>query len=162
MSGVFNLYPNDFDSYDSEKSDFHNFPIIPSIFFILKQWLNFRISCVSRIYNPCYATFIIFFLSFQVKDPSNSYLSSEEFLRNVYVLAVLLFLALILQRTFLQASYYVTTETGINLRGALLVSKDDLPRNSLIIAPALHFHLPCSLSEDTVSSCWREDMYCVF
>uniref|UniRef100_A0A8C4K519 ATP binding cassette subfamily C member 9 n=1 Tax=Dromaius novaehollandiae TaxID=8790 RepID=A0A8C4K519_DRONO len=43
-----------------------------------------------------------------------------EFLRNVYVLAVLLFLALILQRTFLQASYYVTTETGINLRGALL------------------------------------------
>ncbi|NXR14014.1 ABCC9 protein, partial [Semnornis frantzii] len=53
------------------------------------------------------------------KDPSNSYLSSEEFLRNVYVLAVLLFLALILQRTFLQASYYVTTETGINLRGAL-------------------------------------------
>ncbi|XP_068511362.1 ATP-binding cassette sub-family C member 9 isoform X9 [Anas acuta] len=54
------------------------------------------------------------------KDPSNSYLSSEEFLRNVYVLAVLLFLALILQRTFLQASYYVTTETGINLRGALL------------------------------------------
>ncbi|OXB74531.1 UNVERIFIED_CONTAM: hypothetical protein H355_011494 [Colinus virginianus] len=54
------------------------------------------------------------------KDPSKSYLSSEEFLRNVYVLAVLLFLALILQRTFLQASYYVTTETGINLRGALL------------------------------------------
>ena len=33
----------------------------------------------------------------------------------------LLFLALILQRTFLQASYYVTIETGINLRGALLV-----------------------------------------
>ncbi|KAK4829449.1 hypothetical protein QYF61_004667 [Mycteria americana] len=56
----------------------------------------------------------------KMKDPSNSYLSSEEFLRNVYVLAVLLFLALILQRTFLQASYYVTTETGINLRGALL------------------------------------------
>ncbi|ELW60555.1 ATP-binding cassette sub-family C member 9 [Tupaia chinensis] len=47
-------------------------------------------------------------------------LSSKEFLENVYVLAVLLFLALILQRTFLQASYYVTIETGINLRGALL------------------------------------------
>lgn len=76
-----------------------------------------------------------FFLSFQVKDPSNSYLSLEDFLRNVYVLAVLLFLALILQRTFLQASYYVTTETGINLRGALLVSKD-LPGDSLITAPA--------------------------
>ncbi|XP_061865058.1 ATP-binding cassette sub-family C member 9 isoform X6 [Colius striatus] len=57
----------------------------------------------------------------KVKDPSNSYLSSDVFLRNVYVLAVLLFLALILQRTFLQASYYVTTETGINLRGALLI-----------------------------------------
>ncbi|MEE6515763.1 hypothetical protein FKM82_024795 [Ascaphus truei] len=47
-------------------------------------------------------------------------LSSKEFLENPYVLAVLLFLALILQRTFLQASYYVTIETGINLRGALL------------------------------------------
>ncbi|XP_005998910.1 LOW QUALITY PROTEIN: ATP-binding cassette sub-family C member 9 [Latimeria chalumnae] len=48
------------------------------------------------------------------------YLSSKEFLEKPYVLAVLLFLALILQRTFLQASYYVTIETGINLRGALL------------------------------------------
>uniref|UniRef100_A0A6I8N135 ATP binding cassette subfamily C member 9 n=1 Tax=Ornithorhynchus anatinus TaxID=9258 RepID=A0A6I8N135_ORNAN len=47
-------------------------------------------------------------------------LTSKEFLENPYVLAVLLFLALILQRTFLQASYYVTIETGINLRGALL------------------------------------------
>ncbi|XP_051011502.1 ATP-binding cassette sub-family C member 9 [Acomys russatus] len=47
-------------------------------------------------------------------------LSSKEFLENAYVLAVLLFLALVLQRTFLQASYYVTIETGINLRGALL------------------------------------------
>ncbi|XP_069867727.1 ATP-binding cassette sub-family C member 9 isoform X4 [Dipodomys merriami] len=47
-------------------------------------------------------------------------LSSKEFLENAYVLAVLLFLALILQRTFLQASYYVTIQTGINLRGALL------------------------------------------
>uniref|UniRef100_A0A671K841 ATP-binding cassette sub-family C member 9-like n=1 Tax=Sinocyclocheilus anshuiensis TaxID=1608454 RepID=A0A671K841_9TELE len=41
-------------------------------------------------------------------------------LQNTSVLAVLLFLALVLQRTFLQASYYVTIETGINLRGALL------------------------------------------
>uniref|UniRef100_A0A4W3JB13 ATP-binding cassette, sub-family C (CFTR/MRP), member 9 n=1 Tax=Callorhinchus milii TaxID=7868 RepID=A0A4W3JB13_CALMI len=48
------------------------------------------------------------------------FLSSKEFLENQYVLAVLLFLALILQRTFLQASYYVAIETGINLRGALL------------------------------------------
>ncbi|XP_066523830.1 ATP-binding cassette sub-family C member 9 isoform X2 [Hoplias malabaricus] len=48
------------------------------------------------------------------------FMSSEQLLQNTYVLAVLLFLALVLQRTFLQASYYVTIETGINLRGALL------------------------------------------
>lgn len=103
-----------------------------------------------------------FFLSFQVRDPSNSYLSSEEFLRNVYVLAVLLFLALILQRTFLQASYYVTTETGINLRGALLVSKD-LPGDSLVTAPALSFPLSRSSSEDWAwNDGFREDMCCIF
>lgn len=49
------------------------------------------------------------------------FMSSTELLQNTSVLAVLLFLALVLQRTFLQASYYVTIETGINLRGALLV-----------------------------------------
>uniref|UniRef100_A0A8C5PEK2 ABC transmembrane type-1 domain-containing protein n=1 Tax=Leptobrachium leishanense TaxID=445787 RepID=A0A8C5PEK2_9ANUR len=48
------------------------------------------------------------------------YLPSQEFLEDYYVLSVLLFLALILQRTFLQASYYVAIETGVNLRGALL------------------------------------------
>ncbi|XP_060936365.1 ATP-binding cassette sub-family C member 9 [Limanda limanda] len=48
------------------------------------------------------------------------FLSSAKLLQNPSVLAVLLFLALILQRTFLQASYYVSIETGINLRGALL------------------------------------------
>ncbi|XP_056443584.1 ATP-binding cassette sub-family C member 9-like [Gadus chalcogrammus] len=48
------------------------------------------------------------------------FMSSTELLQNTSVLAVLLFLALILQRTFLQASYYVSIETGINLRGALL------------------------------------------
>ncbi|XP_017725463.1 PREDICTED: ATP-binding cassette sub-family C member 8 isoform X5 [Rhinopithecus bieti] len=47
------------------------------------------------------------------------FVSSQEFLANAYVLAVLLFLALLLQRTFLQASYYVAIETGINLRGAI-------------------------------------------
>lgn len=51
------------------------------------------------------------------------FMSSSKLLQNTSVLAVLLFLALILQRTFLQASYYVTIETGINLRGALLVSE---------------------------------------
>uniref|UniRef100_A0A8C3G1S8 ATP-binding cassette, sub-family C (CFTR/MRP), member 9 n=1 Tax=Cyclopterus lumpus TaxID=8103 RepID=A0A8C3G1S8_CYCLU len=48
------------------------------------------------------------------------FMSSTELLQDTSVLAVLLFLALVLQRTFLQASYYVTIETGINLRGALL------------------------------------------
>uniref|UniRef100_A0A8C9ZKY6 ATP-binding cassette, sub-family C (CFTR/MRP), member 9 n=1 Tax=Sander lucioperca TaxID=283035 RepID=A0A8C9ZKY6_SANLU len=48
------------------------------------------------------------------------FMSTTELLQNTSVLAVLLFLALVLQRTFLQASYYVTIETGINLRGALL------------------------------------------
>ncbi|XP_026219216.1 ATP-binding cassette sub-family C member 9 isoform X2 [Anabas testudineus] len=48
------------------------------------------------------------------------FMSSTKLLQNTSVLAVLLFLALILQRTFLQTSYYVTIETGINLRGALL------------------------------------------
>ncbi|XP_058479502.1 ATP-binding cassette sub-family C member 9 [Solea solea] len=48
------------------------------------------------------------------------FMSSSKLLQNTSVLAVLLFLALILQRTFLQASYYVTIETGINMRGALL------------------------------------------
>ncbi|XP_048401386.1 ATP-binding cassette sub-family C member 8 isoform X5 [Stegostoma tigrinum] len=47
------------------------------------------------------------------------FISSQEFLANAYVIAVLLFLALLLQRTFLQASYYVAIETGINLRGAI-------------------------------------------
>ncbi|XP_061077612.1 ATP-binding cassette sub-family C member 8 isoform X3 [Conger conger] len=47
------------------------------------------------------------------------FISSQEFLANAYVLAVLLFFALLLQRTFLQASYYVAIETGINLRGAI-------------------------------------------
>lgn len=62
---------------------------------------------------------LIYFFFFW--DKISETLSSKEFLENAYVLAVLLFLALILQRTFLQASYYVTIETGINLRGALLV-----------------------------------------
>uniref|UniRef100_A0A670KIV3 ATP binding cassette subfamily C member 9 n=1 Tax=Podarcis muralis TaxID=64176 RepID=A0A670KIV3_PODMU len=53
-------------------------------------------------------------------NSTDPFLTSTNFLKTAYVLAVLLFLALILQRTFLQASYYVTIETGINLRGALL------------------------------------------
>ncbi|XP_038620255.1 ATP-binding cassette sub-family C member 8 isoform X2 [Tachyglossus aculeatus] len=55
----------------------------------------------------------------QVKFLGVPFVSSREFLANAYVLAILLFLALLLQRTFLQASYYVAIETGINLRGAI-------------------------------------------
>ncbi|XP_067849957.1 ATP-binding cassette sub-family C member 8 isoform X1 [Heptranchias perlo] len=55
----------------------------------------------------------------QVKLLGVHFISSQEFLANAYVIAVLLFLALLLQRTFLQASYYVAIETGINLRGAI-------------------------------------------
>uniref|UniRef100_A0A673L2S0 ATP-binding cassette sub-family C member 9-like n=1 Tax=Sinocyclocheilus rhinocerous TaxID=307959 RepID=A0A673L2S0_9TELE len=51
------------------------------------------------------------------------FMFSTELLQNTSVLAVLLFLALVLQRTFLQASYYVTIETGINLRGAMIYNK---------------------------------------
>uniref|UniRef100_A0A673IKM7 ATP-binding cassette sub-family C member 9-like n=1 Tax=Sinocyclocheilus rhinocerous TaxID=307959 RepID=A0A673IKM7_9TELE len=67
--------------------------------------------CVHTLFMSCQTanmTFGVFFMS------------STELLKNTSVLAVLLFLALVLQRTFLQASYYVTIETGINLRGALL------------------------------------------
>uniref|UniRef100_A0AAX7V8Q7 ATP-binding cassette, sub-family C (CFTR/MRP), member 9 n=1 Tax=Astatotilapia calliptera TaxID=8154 RepID=A0AAX7V8Q7_ASTCA len=53
----------------------------------------------------------------------NYHMSSYELLQNSSILAVLLFLALILQRTFLQASYYVTIETGINMRGAMIYNK---------------------------------------
>uniref|UniRef100_A0A8C3USJ1 ATP binding cassette subfamily C member 8 n=1 Tax=Catharus ustulatus TaxID=91951 RepID=A0A8C3USJ1_CATUS len=55
----------------------------------------------------------------QIKILGVFFISSQEFLSNAYVLAVLLFFALLLQRTFLQASYYVAIETGINLRGAI-------------------------------------------
>ncbi|XP_043938804.1 ATP-binding cassette sub-family C member 8 isoform X3 [Protopterus annectens] len=55
----------------------------------------------------------------QVKLLGVYFISSQEFLANAYVLAVLLFFALLLQRTFLQASYYIAIETGINLRGAI-------------------------------------------
>uniref|UniRef100_A0A8K9VEI9 ATP-binding cassette, sub-family C (CFTR/MRP), member 9 n=1 Tax=Oncorhynchus mykiss TaxID=8022 RepID=A0A8K9VEI9_ONCMY len=59
-----------------------------------------------------------------LQSPTSVYfMSSNELLQNTSVLAVLLFLALVLQRTFLQASYYVTIETGINLRGAMIYNK---------------------------------------
>uniref|UniRef100_A0A8D2Q592 ATP binding cassette subfamily C member 9 n=1 Tax=Varanus komodoensis TaxID=61221 RepID=A0A8D2Q592_VARKO len=72
--------------------------------------------CISGIIHS-------FSIENQTKTNNNEtepFLTSSDFLKTNYVLAVLLFLALILQRTFLQASYYVAIETGINLRGALL------------------------------------------
>ncbi len=62
---------------------------------------------------------------FQVKHLGIYFISSQEFLANAYVLAVLLFFALLLQRTFLQASYYAAIETGINLRGAIQVRAEE-------------------------------------
>uniref|UniRef100_A0A670Y024 ATP binding cassette subfamily C member 9 n=1 Tax=Pseudonaja textilis TaxID=8673 RepID=A0A670Y024_PSETE len=70
--------------------------------------------------GPLCISGIIDSLSTNDTKSTKPFLSSRDFLKDNYVLAVLLFLALILQRTFLQASYYVTIETGINLRGALL------------------------------------------
>lgn len=63
-------------------------------------------------------------LCFQMRLLGIYFISSKEFLENAYVLAVLLFFALLLQRTFLQASYYVAIETGINLRGAIQVQEN--------------------------------------
>ncbi|XP_077309834.1 ATP-binding cassette sub-family C member 8 isoform X2 [Lithobates pipiens] len=92
--------------------------ILSSIFRILADMLGFAGPlCVSGIVhhlsreNKTFPPRKIFF--------GVSFISSQEFLANAYVLAVLLFFALLLQRTFLQASYYVAIETGINLRGAI-------------------------------------------
>ncbi|XP_053304504.1 ATP-binding cassette sub-family C member 8 isoform X2 [Spea bombifrons] len=92
--------------------------ILSSIFRILADILGFAGPlCISGIVhhisleNKTFHPRVIFF--------GVSFISSQEFLANAYVLAVLLFFALLLQRTFLQASYYVAIETGINLRGAI-------------------------------------------
>ncbi|CAH2325660.1 ATP-binding cassette sub-family C member 8 isoform X1 [Pelobates cultripes] len=92
--------------------------ILSSIFRILADILGFAGPlCISGIVhhlsleNKTFHTRAVFF--------GVHFISSQEFLANAYVLAVLLFFALLLQRTFLQASYYVAIETGINLRGAI-------------------------------------------
>ncbi|MEE6499452.1 hypothetical protein FKM82_003458 [Ascaphus truei] len=92
--------------------------ILSSIFRILADILGFA--------GPLCISGIVHHLSngnrtllTQAKFLGVNFISSEQFLANAYVLAVLLFFALLLQRTFLQASYYVAIETGINLRGAI-------------------------------------------
>ncbi|XP_041445573.1 ATP-binding cassette sub-family C member 8 isoform X2 [Xenopus laevis] len=92
--------------------------ILSSIFRILADMLGFA--------GPLCISGIVHHLSQENKTfhPQPIFLgvffiSSQEFLANAYVLAVLLFFALLLQRTFLQASYFVAIETGINLRGAI-------------------------------------------
>ncbi|XP_068116443.1 ATP-binding cassette sub-family C member 8 isoform X2 [Hyperolius riggenbachi] len=92
--------------------------ILSSIFRIMADMLGFAGPlCVSGIVhhlskeNKTFHTRTVYFGVY--------FISSQEFLANAYVLAVLLFFALLLQRTFLQASYYVAIETGINLRGAI-------------------------------------------
>lgn len=82
-------------------------------------------------------------------------MSSTELFKEAYVLAVLLFLALVLQRTFLQASYYVTIETGINLRGALLVGYDWLNYSGINVkvfrrkVTSQIIHVDCVYSKQT-------------
>ncbi|CAN0424476.1 unnamed protein product [Lampetra fluviatilis] len=55
----------------------------------------------------------------QVHQLGVYFISSREFLANAYVLSVLLFFSLVLQRTLLQASYYKAIETGIKFRAAV-------------------------------------------
>uniref|UniRef100_A0AAX7W5J4 ATP-binding cassette, sub-family C (CFTR/MRP), member 8 n=1 Tax=Astatotilapia calliptera TaxID=8154 RepID=A0AAX7W5J4_ASTCA len=85
-------------------------PLILSITFrFLADLLGFAGPlCISGIYRES-----------KTRESYKDELPWSEFLENAYVLAVLLFFALLLQRTFLQASYYVAIETGINLRGAI-------------------------------------------
>ncbi|XP_032894884.1 ATP-binding cassette sub-family C member 8 isoform X2 [Amblyraja radiata] len=92
--------------------------ILSSIFRILADLLGFAGPlCISGIVHHLSDEHQAFHP--QVKMLGVYFISSQEFLSNAYVIAVLLFLALLLQRTFLQASYYVAIETGINLRGAI-------------------------------------------
>uniref|UniRef100_A0A4W3IJK9 ATP-binding cassette, sub-family C (CFTR/MRP), member 8 n=1 Tax=Callorhinchus milii TaxID=7868 RepID=A0A4W3IJK9_CALMI len=89
--------------------------VLSSTFRIMADLLGFAGPlCISGIVHHLTPA-----LPSQVKLQGVYFISSQEFLANAYVLAVLLFLALLLQRTFLQASYYVAIETGINLRGAI-------------------------------------------
>uniref|UniRef100_A0A8C3G1S6 ATP-binding cassette, sub-family C (CFTR/MRP), member 9 n=1 Tax=Cyclopterus lumpus TaxID=8103 RepID=A0A8C3G1S6_CYCLU len=94
--------------------------LLSSTFRYLADLLGFAgplcISGIVKINFSCVCVFLLL----QDKHFGVHFMSSTELLQDTSVLAVLLFLALVLQRTFLQASYYVTIETGINLRGALL------------------------------------------
>ncbi|XP_044537744.1 ATP-binding cassette sub-family C member 8 [Gracilinanus agilis] len=92
--------------------------VLSSTFRILADFLGFAGPlCIFGILNHLGKENEVF--QHKIKFFGVYFVSSEEFLANAYVLAVLLFLALLLQRTFLQASYYVAIETGINLRGAI-------------------------------------------
>nr|XP_033784243.1 ATP-binding cassette sub-family C member 8 isoform X2 [Geotrypetes seraphini] len=92
--------------------------VLSSIFRILADLLGFAGPlCISGIVHHLSNENKTFHP--QIKFLGVNFISSQEFLANAYVLAVLLFFALLLQRTFLQASYYVAIETGINLRGAM-------------------------------------------
>lgn len=91
--------------------------------FNLHKWpQGFCLTNNNKTVNISSPLWTLCLLLFQMKLLGIYFISSKEFLENAYVLAVLLFLALLLQRTFLQASYYVAIETGINLRGAIQVS----------------------------------------
>ncbi|XP_069079844.1 ATP-binding cassette sub-family C member 8 isoform X2 [Pleurodeles waltl] len=92
--------------------------ILSSVFRVLADLLGFAGPlCISGIVHHLSNENKTF--TPQAKFLGVYFISSQEFLANAYVLAVLLFFALLLQRTFLQASYYAAIETGINLRGAI-------------------------------------------
>lgn len=89
-------------------------------------WLSYYISLSNAKQWQLYSDSMLnlrcmFLFLFQAQLLGAYFISSQEFLANAYVLAVLLFFALLLQRTFLQASYYAAIQTGINLRGAIQV-----------------------------------------
>lgn len=92
----------------------------------------------------CFVTLCVL----QVKLLGVHFISSQAFLANAYVLTVLLFLALLLQRTLLQASYYVAIETGIKLRGAIQVLK----QTTLLIFP-LFFYAYTVIQTNIITHC---------
>jgi hypothetical protein len=56
-----------------------------------------------------------------LQDEDESFVLASEFFTNGYLLSLLLFGALILMNTFLQAGNFLVIREGVRLRGALQV-----------------------------------------
>lgn len=121
--------------------------------------------CLKR-YNPSYATFIVFFFPFFSGKGSIKFLS---FLRGISQECLCFgssslpgpYLAEDIPAGILLCNYRNWHQPTRCFAGEQRCTHD-LQRNSLIIAPVLYFRLSCSLSEDSVNNCLREDMHCVF